>query len=116
MKIKSKINDSKNIIIQFLDRIILPGFDGIPLYKLIVFLLSNLKHGALTVRASSIAYNTFLAIFPALIFFLSLIAYVPIENFHQELLKLAYYLMSLKASSQPQQNDNQFTVHLIILT
>jgi len=76
-----------------LDKIVLPGFDGLPLHKVIIFFLSHIKHGSLTIRASSIAFNTFLAIFPALIFFFSLIAYLPYENFHVELLKLLYNLM-----------------------
>ena len=93
MKIREKLKPFANKIIPVLDKIILPGFDGIPLYKILVFFVKNLKQGALTVRASSIAFNIFLAIFPMLIFFFSLIAYIPIENFHNELLRMLSGIM-----------------------
>ncbi len=75
----------------------LPGFDEQPLYEVGKFFIQGLNKGALTVRASSIAYNLFLAIFPALIFFFSLIAYIPIDNLPQELLKVLQDIMPTNA-------------------
>lgn len=90
IKLLRKVN---NRIEKVLDKVVIPGFDGIPLYRVIVFFLQNIKQGSLTVRASSIAFNIFLAIFPSLIFFLSMIAYIPIDNFHEELLRLLKGIM-----------------------
>ena len=44
--------------------------------------------GGITTRASSLAFNFFLALFPAIIFFFTLIPYIPIPNFQEELLTL----------------------------
>ena len=92
--IKNRIPDS---IVDKIKNFTLPGFDRQPLYSVSKFFLKSLSNGALTVRASSIAFNLFLAIFPALIFFFSMIAYIPIDNFHQELMKILQDMMPTNA-------------------
>lgn len=82
---------------SFLKKIALPGFEGLPLYQVIRFIIDSISKGAGTVRASSIAYNLFLAIFPALIFFFSLIAYLPFSNLPDELMKLLREIMPTNA-------------------
>jgi membrane protein len=82
---------------SFLKKIALPGFEGLPLYQVIRFIVDSISKGAATVRASSIAYNLFLAIFPALIFFFSLIAYLPFSNLPDELMKLLRDVMPTNA-------------------
>ena len=67
-------------------KIILPGFDGIPLYNVLKFLITGLQKSSLTTRASSLAFRFFLALFPTLIFLLSLLPYIPIDDFYNELL------------------------------
>jgi membrane protein len=66
----------------------LPFFDGEPLYDVAVFFWKGIVDGAISTRASAIAFNFILAIFPAIIFVFTLIPYIPIDNFQQELLKL----------------------------
>lgn len=90
----------KNLIYLLFTKIKLlkiPGFDNQPLYDVIVFLIKSLNKSALTVRASSIAFNMFLALIPALIFFFSSLAYLPIPNFTYELLKLLKEIMPTNA-------------------
>lgn len=69
-------------------KLVLPGFDGVPLYDVAVFFIKGLQKGAITNRAAALSFNFFLAIFPAIIFFFSLIPYIPIENFQDSLLDL----------------------------
>lgn len=69
-------------------KIILPGFDGLPIYYVAKFFFKGLIEGALELKASSLAFKFFLAIFPTIIFLLTLIPYIPIENFREELLKI----------------------------
>jgi membrane protein len=76
------------LIILGSKKLIIPGFDGLPAYDVFTFFLKALYGGALNVRASSVAFNFILAIFPATIFFFTLIAYVPIEGFQDNLLGL----------------------------
>jgi membrane protein len=68
-----------------LQKMTLPGFEGVPLYDAIWFFIKGIQKGSLTTRASSIAFNFLLAIGPAVIFLLAMIPYLPIENFQQEL-------------------------------
>jgi membrane protein len=45
-------------------------------------------HGALTIRASAIAFSFFMAIFPFLLFILILIPYIPIDGFQNDFLRV----------------------------
>ncbi|MGC6428443.1 MAG: YihY/virulence factor BrkB family protein [Flavobacteriales bacterium] len=69
-------------------KIILPGFRGMNLFQVAIFFIEGIEKGSLTTRASSIAFNFFLAFFPALIFFFTLIPYIPITNFQEILMGL----------------------------
>jgi len=73
-------------IIRQSKKIILPGFDGLPLYDVARFFIKGLYEGDLTSRASSISFNFFLAIFPSLLFFFTIIPFIPILHFQQTLL------------------------------
>ena len=68
------------------ERIVLPGFDGIPVYGVAVFFIRGLQQGYITSRAAAISYSVFLAIFPFLIFLFNIIPFIPIDNFQQQLL------------------------------
>src|SRR5690606_21244077 len=66
----------------------LPGFGKLPLYTVATFFFQEIKREAILNKASSLAYNFMLAIFPAIIFLFTLIPYIPIENFQEQLLSL----------------------------
>lgn len=82
---KVSINTSK--------RIILPGFQGVPLYYVVLFFIKGLQNSALGNQAASLSFRFFLAIFPGLIFIITLIPYIPIQNFQDLLLQLLKDLM-----------------------
>jgi membrane protein len=67
-------------------RIIVPGFDGMPLYDVAKFFILGLVKGSITSRASSIAFSFFMAVFPMIIVFFTLIPFIPIHNFQDSLL------------------------------
>lgn len=69
-------------------RISLPGFDRMPLYDVMVFFWRSIVDGALSTRASAIAFSFFTGLFPAVIFLFTLIPYIPIENFQSQLFLL----------------------------
>lgn len=69
-------------------KVTLPGFDGMPLYDVMVFFWRSIVDGALSTRASAIAFSFFMAMFPAIIFLFTLIPYIPIENFQSQLFSL----------------------------
>jgi membrane protein len=78
----------KKKIINATSTVILPGFDGIPLSEVIRFFVKGLMNASLTMRASALSFRFFMAIFPSILFLFTLIPYVPIDNFQQELLLL----------------------------
>lgn len=82
-----------NKFVTITKKLVLPGFEGVPIYDVGVFFFNGLKKGDLSNRASAIAFNFFLAIFPAIIFFFTLIPYVPIHNFQDSLLNLLHDLI-----------------------
>ncbi len=73
-----------------------PGFEGIPIYNVVVFFARGIQKGTLTIRASSIAFHFFLASLPALIYFFTLIPYIPIDNFQEGLLSLLEAILPLE--------------------
>lgn len=68
-------------IIAFSKKLVLPGFDGMPFYDVSLFFVKGIQKGSITQRASSLSFNFFLALFPAIIFFFTLIPYLPINDF-----------------------------------
>lgn len=75
-----------NIIVRLFKKIKLPALEGLTLYDLLELYIIGIAKGALTTRASSIAFNFFTAIFPFLLFILIVIPYIPVENFQAEFL------------------------------
>lgn len=88
-----------NLIAKFLKKIKLPGFEGMSLYHLLELYIVGIAQGALTTRASSIAFSFFTAIFPFLIFILILIPYIPVEGFREE------FMVFLESFLPPQTSD-----------
>lgn len=73
-----------NWLASALKKIKLPGFEGLSVYDLIEMYIVGVVEGALSTRASSIAFSLFLALFPLLIFMITLvphfISYISIGN------------------------------------
>lgn len=80
----------------FTKRLVLPGFDGVPLYDVANFFIKGIQKGSITNRAAALSFNFFLALFPAILFFFSLIPYIPIAEFQDSLLDLLEKLIPHK--------------------
>lgn len=65
-----------NRLAKFLKGIKLPAFEGLSLYDLIEMYILGIFKGAISTRASSIAFSLFLALFPLLIFLITLVPFV----------------------------------------
>lgn len=77
-----------DLIVHKAKRITLPFFDRVPLYDVALFFWKGIVDGAITTRASAIAFNFILAVFPTIIFLFTLIPYIPIDNFQTQLMEL----------------------------
>jgi membrane protein len=77
-----------NILVRFGKKIKIPGLEGMSLYDVVEMYIIGIVKGALTTRAGGIAYSFFMAIFPFMLFILTVIPYVPIDGFQEGLLSL----------------------------
>ena len=67
-------------------RIVLPGFNGIPLYDVGLFFIKGAQKSSISMRANAITYSFIIAFVPAIIFLFTLIPYIPIANLSQNVL------------------------------
>ncbi len=84
-KKETKIPVIRNLV-RISKRIKLAGFNGLTLYNLFEIYGAGIVKGTFSFRASSIAYDFFLALFPFLLSLLNLIPYIPIEGFQTRFL------------------------------
>jgi membrane protein len=79
--------------IEWTKFIVLPGFSPLPLYTVAVFFFQEIQKDSLVNKASSLAYNFMMAIFPSIIFIFTLIPYIPIKNFQNQLMSIISLLL-----------------------
>jgi membrane protein len=74
-----------NLLVVFGKKVKIPGLKGMSLYDVLEMYILGIVKGALTTRAGGIAFSFFMAIFPFLLFILTLIPYIPIPGFQEGL-------------------------------
>ena len=89
----NSINNLINSIKIILDRVSLPSFEGITLLNLFQFFKEVFSEGNFAIRSAAVSFHFFVAIFPTLIFLLSLIPYFPIDGIHEKILLMAENMM-----------------------
>ena len=82
-----------NKVVEWAETVRLPGFDNVPLYDVVVFFVNEIKRDVINVRAKSIAYTFFLALFPSVLFLFTLIPYIPVDNLQENLVALIKELL-----------------------
>lgn len=86
LEIESKLEKIPivNWIVGLMKKIKLPAFEGLSFYDLMEMYIFGIVKGAMSTRASAISFSLFLALFPLLIFLVTLIPfiipYISIEN------------------------------------
>lgn len=66
--------------LEFIKTNSLPGFFGVPIYDILVFIGNELRRQKIMFRANSIAFSFFVSIFPAVIVIINLLAFIPIDG------------------------------------
>lgn len=79
-KYEHKANALKDNAIDRLKAATLPGFRGKSLYGVLVYFIQGFSKGYLVDRAAAVAFNVFLAIFPAVMVLFTIIPYLPLEG------------------------------------
>ncbi|MSP27380.1 MAG: hypothetical protein EXR80_02790 [Methylococcales bacterium] len=92
-------------------------FSGLTLYDIGYFFLIDTRKSAISTRASAVAFTFFLALFPAIIFFFSLIPFLPIDNLQAQLLNEMHSLLPENAyqATVVTINDLIGNQHIIII-
>jgi membrane protein len=80
-------------VIKASRKIILPGFEGVSLYVVTKYFFHGINNGTLNMRAQSLAFSFFLALFPSIIFLFTLIPYIPVHHFQDSLFNLLQSLL-----------------------
>jgi len=88
-----------NWLLIFLKKIKIPGIVGLNAYSLIRMYILGIVKGALTSRASSIAFSMFLALFPFALFVLTIIPFIPIDGFQTDFILLIKQALPPKTSA-----------------
>ncbi|MBS0010171.1 MAG: YihY/virulence factor BrkB family protein [Bacteroidales bacterium] len=114
---KDKIGE---YLLERFKSLVLPGFDRIPIYDVFVFFIRGFRKGALVTRASSIAFNLMLTLVPATFLLFSLIPYIPVPGFHDEIIALFETVMPERAYIMLEQSirdavTNRSDIFLIIM-
>lgn len=84
-------------VIEWSKEASLPGFGKLPLYTVATFFFQEIKREAILNKASSLAYNFMLAIFPGIIFLFTLIPYIPVRNFQERLMEMLHLVIPNEA-------------------
>jgi len=72
---------------------VLPGFSPLPIYTVATFFFKEIGKDSLVNKASSLAYNFMLAIFPGIIFLFTLIPFIPKRIGFQDQLMVLFQLI-----------------------
>ena len=70
----------------FFNKIKLPWLHDLSLYELLDLYFVGVAKGAISYRASAIAWSFFMALFPFMLFIFNLIPYIPIKGFQEDFL------------------------------
>lgn len=94
MKMRIKFSDIKEYFITLRDRlesvlrlVKLPGFQGVPLYDVMVYFIRGFTQVNLIDRAAAVAFYVFLALFPTILFLFTLMPYLPLQGLTQNVLE-----------------------------
>ena len=93
-----------------------PGFQSVPIYDVFWFFYNGIQKGVLNTRASSIAFNFLLSLAPTVIFFFSLLRYIPITNFRAEMLEVIANIIPENSYNIIQNQFNELQKHGLGLT
>ncbi len=94
-------------IIKKSKKIIIPGFQGIPLHDVVIFFIQQIKKIGLNERAAAIAFNLIMALPATMLFLFSIIPYFP------KFLKIKLQILSLFKDISPNSNTYKFIANLM---
>ena len=92
-KYRRKVKYLEIKAIRWLKSITFPGFRGKPFYDVLVYFINGFSKGYLTDRAAAVAFNVFLALFPAIMVLFTFIPYMPLEGVQETIVDFIHKLV-----------------------
>ncbi len=71
--------------IRWADKVPMPFLDGMTLWEVISVFIKSIFQGSLSSRAASLSFSFFMALFPGLLFFFTIIPYIPVDNLQEQI-------------------------------
>ncbi len=101
MKFINRIKSSKFVqkLANWAQESSLPGFEGIPVWSVIRLMYFEMVYGNLFIRANAMAFTLFISIFPALIMLITLVPYIPVQNFDTMLYNYVFEFLPSSAEA-----------------
>lgn len=94
MRMKISVSDIREYFISIKKRlesvlrlVKVPGFEGVPLYDVLVYFIRGFTQVNLIDRAAAVAFYVFLALFPTILFLFTLLPYFPLQGVTQNVLE-----------------------------
>lgn len=66
--------------------LVLPGFQGVPLFDVLLFFVKGLTKGELNQRSAAMSYHFFLSLFPMVLFLFTLLPFLHLESYAVQIL------------------------------
>lgn len=79
-KVRKYIEDLIARVKSVLRLVVIPGFEGVPFYDVMVYFIRGFTRVNLIDRAAAVAFYVFLALFPSILFLFTLIPYLPLQG------------------------------------
>ena len=92
-KIKDYFNNLVERIKSVLRLVVIPGFEGMPLYDVLVYFVKGFTQVNLIDRAAAVAFFVFLALFPSILFLFTLIPYFPLQGVTANVLEALHAIL-----------------------
>lgn len=82
-RLRLKIDRILQPAVRLSKKIILPGFERMPLYDVSLFFYKGITKSSINLRASAISFDFIMALAPAVLFIFTLIPYLPVPDLEQ---------------------------------
>ncbi|MBQ9253339.1 MAG: YihY/virulence factor BrkB family protein [Bacteroidales bacterium] len=67
--------------------LVLPGFQGVPLFDVLLFFIKGLTKGVLNQRSAALSFHFFLSLFPMILFLFTILPFLNLESYTEQILE-----------------------------
>ena len=110
-EIKKLFAKAKKWMVNKLRLLVLPGFQGMPLYDVLVYFFTGFTKGYIIDRGAAVAFFVFLSVFPTIIVFFTIIPLLPVEGVHDAIMDTLYNLLPAGAFDSMSGTINEILSH-----